>query len=192
MGWTFRPAVPNVSDPMVEGETHQVITTVGVDRRGLVGELSALILEAGGNVEDSRMVALGGSFACMVLVTGDADALRSIRERLPAFAKDKRLTYTCEPTTSAASRPEGTRYALDVSGLDHRGIVRQVATALTQLEVNIDTLDTRLVPGPMSGQPTFELVAQVTAPPSLPLETLRARLDEVCEIENLDLDLRKV
>lgn len=174
---------------MVDGQNYQVITTVGVDRPGLVNDLSELILEAGANVEDSRMVALGGSFACMVLVAGDVASMQSVRERLPAFAADKGLTCTCEPTTSAASRLQGTKYHVELSGLDHRGIVRQVAAALAQLEVNIDAMDTRLVPAPMSGALTFELFADVTAPPNLPLDALRARLEAVCEEENLDLTL---
>jgi predicted amino acid-binding ACT domain protein len=48
---------------------HAVLTAIGADRPGLVDEVSAYVLERGGNLEDSRMLNLHGQFAMMMLVS---------------------------------------------------------------------------------------------------------------------------
>ena len=50
---------------------HAILTALGIDRPGLVDEVSRFIYDRGGNIEDSRMVNLRGQFAIMVLVGGD-------------------------------------------------------------------------------------------------------------------------
>ena len=44
-----------------------VITAVGPDRPGLVQTLTSALLEASGNVADSRMINLRGQFALILL-----------------------------------------------------------------------------------------------------------------------------
>ncbi len=60
---------------------HAVLTAIGADRPGLVDEVSAYVLERGGNLEDSRMVNLHGQFAMMLLVSGDEDAIDRLTGR---------------------------------------------------------------------------------------------------------------
>ena len=48
-----------------------VISAVGNDRSGLVHLLTNRILECGGNIVESRMVALGTEFAMLLLVSGN-------------------------------------------------------------------------------------------------------------------------
>ena len=42
---------------------HAILTAIGVDRAGLVDEISRYIFDRGGNIEESRMVNLRGQFA---------------------------------------------------------------------------------------------------------------------------------
>ena len=44
-------------------KSYLVLTALGPDRPGLVNEISAMVLAAGANLEDSRMAILGGEFA---------------------------------------------------------------------------------------------------------------------------------
>ena len=45
-----------------------IITAVGPDRPGIVGELTGHLHSAGGNILDSRMVNLRGQFAIVLLI----------------------------------------------------------------------------------------------------------------------------
>jgi glycine cleavage system transcriptional repressor len=52
------------------------------DRLGLVAELTGFIAERGCNVEDSRLVVLGGYAGLMVLLSGEPPALQSVVDGL--------------------------------------------------------------------------------------------------------------
>ena len=54
---------------MSSDKTHLVVNAVGVDRPGMVADLSNLVLKAGGNVSESQASLLGKHFALMMLVT---------------------------------------------------------------------------------------------------------------------------
>jgi len=164
-----------------------VVTAVGSDATGLVNGVTEQIHDAGANIEDSRMAVLGGEFSLMMLVEGDADTLGRMRKAVTDYAADRgRLDVFFKETTRAKTRG-GDRLQMRVSGLDHRGIVRQIAGVLARTETNVDAMETELVPAPMSGALTFVLTAQLTLPPSLTPEQLEHALQEVCETENLDL-----
>src|SRR5437763_1554408 len=62
-----------------------IITAVGPDRPGIVGELSAHLHAAGANLLDSRMVNLRGEFAMMILLELSTDAAAAkLAHDLPA------------------------------------------------------------------------------------------------------------
>jgi len=64
-----------------------VISALGKDRPGLVNQLSHAILDAGCNIQDSRMTVLGGEFALMLLVTGPWNAVGKLESQTKALEK---------------------------------------------------------------------------------------------------------
>jgi glycine cleavage system transcriptional repressor len=75
-----------------------VISALGLDRPGLVNELSRSVLEAGCSIADSRMTVLGGDFAIMMLVTGNWNAVAKLEDQLPALAERMEMTITSRRT----------------------------------------------------------------------------------------------
>src|SRR5829696_5479133 len=71
-----------------------IITAVGPDRPGIVGELTAHLHAAGGNILDSRMVNLRGEFAMMILLECAADAASAMQRDLPAAAERMKLNVS--------------------------------------------------------------------------------------------------
>src|SRR5436190_17120775 len=59
-----------------------IVTAVGDDRPGLVGELTGYLHGAGANILDTRMVNLRGRFAVIMLM--DAADAGAVRKSLPA------------------------------------------------------------------------------------------------------------
>ena len=64
-----------------------VISALGKDRPGIVNLLSQAILEAGCNIQDSRMTVLGGEFALMLLVSGPWNAVGKLESQTKALEK---------------------------------------------------------------------------------------------------------
>ena len=84
-----------------------IITAVGPDRPGIVGELTAQLHAAGGNILDSRMVNLRGQFALVILIECDADAAGRLSNDLPSVGQKMglNLDVTSQEASSRAAAP---------------------------------------------------------------------------------------
>ena len=76
-----------------------VITALGKDKPGIVNELSKAILDKGGNITESRMMALSGEFAMMLLVTGEESCIADINSKLTGIGETLGLTITAKEKT---------------------------------------------------------------------------------------------
>lgn len=173
---------------MAENESQElrVLTAVGSDRPGLVREVSALIHACGANLEDSRMAVLGGEFALLALFSGPAQAVERATQRVAELGRELELQMVIKDTRRPVPERRYLAYRLRVSGLDHPGIVSSVAQELVRREINVASLDSRVVHLPLSGTPSFVLEAVLEVPSQLSLQEVRRALDEVAERENLE------
>ncbi len=170
---------------------HAILTAIGADRPGLVEEVSQFIFSAGGNLEDSRMVNLRGQFAVMVLVGGTADVLARAEKDLAGFAKRSGVSAEMRPAGTRATAPvEALPYRLVGTGIDQPGLVHRLAHLLREMNVNIESLETRLTPAPYTGAPMFEVEAILSVPRTTPLSGLRQKLGAACDELNVDWDLK--
>ena len=172
---------------------HAILTAIGVDRSGLVDEVSQFIYDRGGNIEDSRMVNLRGQFAMMVLVGGDESVIGKIRHEQSRLAETSGLQVEVRPTPAgpAASVAGGALpFRFVGTAVDRTGIVHEISHLLRGLNVNIESLETRLTPAPYTGAPMFELEAVLSVPRATQLSQLRQKLAGCCDEINMDWDLR--
>src|SRR5262245_41945657 len=134
---------------------HFVLTAIGRDRPGIVDGLTGFLRERGGNLEDSRMALLGGEFTVMLLFSVARERAAEIERELPQYAERSGLTAVLHETQSPVDRGRGPALPLRIEAvaLDHPGIVNEVAHALAERGVNIESLTTRLANAPMSGSP---------------------------------------
>jgi glycine cleavage system transcriptional repressor len=165
---------------------HAILTALGPDRVGIVDDLSALILEAGCNVEESRMAVLGGEFAVILLFSGGQQEVGRLVEALPARAAalglQASLKETAPPQPALGARP----YLLETTSLDTPGIVHAVTAVLRRHQVNILSLETDTSPAPWTGAPMFHMRARLSV-----LGTTGPLREELAELETANsLDIR--
>jgi glycine cleavage system transcriptional repressor len=166
----------------------KVLTAIGSDRPGLVRGISATVRRSGANIEDSRMAVLGGEFAIIMLCAGSAEQLAMLERESVGVARELALEISFK-VTSVSSAREFLAYRLRVSGIDHPGIVESVTQILAEREVNVASMDTRVVHMPLTGTPTFELDAAIEVPAGTSPSELSATLAGVADKENLELSL---
>lgn len=172
--------------------THQlVVTAVGPDRRGLVGEFAGHVQAAGANIADSRMVNLGGHFALVALVSGSPEVLERTRTSLRNAAPQMQLAVVFADAP-AAERPLGVPFRLKTYSMDQPGIVHGVTSFLHERGINIEELETHLDSAPFMGTPLFTMDITMTVPSSVALRPLRHALEELGERLNCDIDLEPV
>ncbi len=171
---------------MSQAPVHLVLTVIGDDRPGLVGELSAAISAHHGNWLESSMAQLAGKFAGIVEVSVGAAQAEALGT---ALGQLKGLKVTVESATLQKSAPAGRRLKLALVGHDRIGIVREVSQVLAHHAVNVESLDTHTSSAPMSAAVLFHAVAELTAAPDLDVSALTGELERISNDLMVDITL---
>jgi glycine cleavage system transcriptional repressor len=168
---------------------HLILTAIGPDRVGLVETLAALISRQGCNIEDSRMAAFCGEFAVILLLSGSAGNLSEIAGSTSEIESETGLTITAKKPSLRKPGQAFIMYKLTAACMDHPGIVHKITNVLTDLEVNIEAMETRTYSAPMSGTPLFQLEAELSVPVRTNITQLRERLAVVQREQNIDIEI---
>jgi glycine cleavage system transcriptional repressor len=167
-----------------------VLIAVGDDQVGLVEKISEFIKKFDCNIEDSKMAVLAGEFAFMVLISGEEGRIHTLRENRQALASETGLdVYVRKPGTRKKTQPS-LPYRFTASCMDHPGVVHRLSTILSDLGINIESMETETYAAPDSGTPIFRMEAELSIPAGVSINRLRTQLDEIERQENIDIDLR--
>jgi glycine cleavage system transcriptional repressor len=148
------------------------VTVIGRDRPGIIADVTAVVADLGGNLEDSSMTLLRGHFAWMLVADLDV-AAEDLAARLAHLREDD-LVVSVLPVGDDEPYAGEAGYVLSVHGADRPGIVAGVTGALAAHGGNITDLSTRLGPGGL-----YVLVAEVSLPGDVDVVALGGQLAEL-------------
>ncbi|HLN87267.1 MAG TPA: ACT domain-containing protein [Candidatus Limnocylindrales bacterium] len=168
---------------------HLILTAVGPDRVGLVEKIAQFIARHDCNIEDSKMAVFCGEFAVIVLISGERDRLSKIASDHRAMETETGLTIATKTPAARAAAQSFLPYKLTASCMDHPGIVYKISNVLSNLGVNIESMETKTYAAPISGTPIFQLEADLAVPTRTNINQLRERFQEIQREENIDIDL---
>jgi glycine cleavage system transcriptional repressor len=163
-----------------------VLSAVGTDRTGVVQDITKVILACGGNIEESRMTALGSEFAILMLVSGNWHTLNRLEKGLDKLGGDDNLTFSIRKTGERPNKDDRMPYAVDVVCLDQQGIVFGLANFFASRNIEIADVATRRYAAAHTGAPMFAVQMAVNVPGSVHLAQLREEFMEMCDQLNLD------
>jgi glycine cleavage system transcriptional repressor len=161
------------------------VTVIGPDRAGLIRDLTRIVTDAAGNIQESRMIALGSEFAMLMLISGNWHSVAKIREKLVQLQERGEVTITVRDSSPRAG-VKAAPYVIDVVSLDHEGIVLGLSNFFASRELEIAELNTRQYNAPHTGAPMFSVQMTVNIPADIKLSALREEFLEFCDGENLD------
>lgn len=169
MGETLRSRAGMSPPDRLRSMGSVAVTVIGRDRPGIIAEVTAVVAELGGNLEDSAMTLLRGHFAWMLIAeVADAGVLSARLTRL----SDDGLLVSVLPLAADAEYDSGHEpYVLTVHGSDRPGIVAAVTATIARAGGNITDLSTRLSPGGL-----YVMVAEVLLPAETDVGALGAEL----------------
>ncbi|HWH34770.1 MAG TPA: ACT domain-containing protein [Acidimicrobiales bacterium] len=166
------------------------VTAFGVDRPGMVAAVTGVLMDHGGNIEDSAMTILGGHFAMMLVVhIPDDQPVAGLEAELAAGVSELGLTVAVRPvadgdpgpTGEAAGPDQGTPeppiWSVSVHGADRPGIVYHVTRLLADHGANVVDLSTRVIGTP--DQPAYVLLVRVGLGPGTDQAALSAGLEDL-------------
>src|SRR3954454_5009529 len=118
--------------------TRAVLLASGVDRPGLLDEISSFLLERRANICDSRLINLHGTFAILLLIRADDErAIDAIREDLPRLAAGSRIHLDLQPADDHREK-ESFAYRFTATGADQAGLLQKISHLFRALNINID------------------------------------------------------
>ncbi len=169
--------------------TSLVLTAIGPDKPGLVEILSQTIARHNGNWLESGMSRLGGKFAGILIVSVPTDDAGALEQALSAL-QSQGLKVMTERSDDAASDTSRSPIQLELVGHDKPGIVREIAQALAARNINVESLDTELTSGSMSGEQLFKAQASLLAPDGLDIDELQLALEGIASDLMVDITLK--
>jgi len=161
------------------------VTAIGPDRAGLVRDLSGIVTDAAGNIQESRMMALGSEFAVLMVIAGNWAALSRIREKLTDLEDAANLTITVRDSTPRTD-PDSAPYHIDIVTLDHEGIVLSVSEFYASRDLEIAEMNTRRYNAPHTGAAMFGVQMTVNIPAHIHVANIREEFLVFCDEQNLD------
>ena len=170
---------------MTDESSFLVLSVIGDDRPGLVGDLAAVIRHHGGNWLEASMSHLAGKFAGIVRVsiaTAEAESLRSALGALPGLNVQGELSH------AAAAQP-ARRLTLSLVGHDRIGIVSEVTAALARHAANIEKIETNTASAPMAAGVLFYADVSLTARSDIDIAALQADLERISNDLMVDIAL---
>lgn len=172
-------------------KTHLVLTLLGPDKRGLVAEVTETIANGHANIDESRMMRLGGEFAMMMLLTIDEEKRDLCNQTLESFEAKGMEVFVKETDVNRLDKFKGfVPYEIAVWGADHEGIIHAISESLTAAHIQLEDVETEVTKAPITGTPLFSMVAEVAAPPTLTLHDLRDKLDNLSDKLGVDISVK--
>ena len=166
-----------------------VISAIGSDRPGIVNELSQLIVQNNGNIDDSRMTVLGGEFAIILLISATDNQLTEIEQILNQQAASLELNIITKKTNDNSLPEKQMPYIVEVLAMDNPGIVYKLADFFSSRKINIQSLQTDRYPAPHTGTQMFAIEMVIAVPQTIIINELREDFLDLCEDMNLDASI---
>ncbi|KZL19275.1 hypothetical protein PsAD2_02026 [Pseudovibrio axinellae] len=166
-----------------------VLTVVASDRPGLVGDISKVVADHKANWIDSSLSRLGGQFAGIVRVHVESSSAPDLTAALTKL-ETVGLTIGIHDLNTG-NAPAGTQALLHILGQDQPGMISRVSSVLSNLHVSIETLESLVEPGSMSGELMFRANARVVIPPQISPSEVSEALEGIAADLMIDVELNE-
>ena len=129
-------------------QTHYlVVTAIGTDRTGIVGDLTRLVHNCNCNILDSRMAIFGREFTFIMMLSGERQAIAKAESTLPSSSHEIGLLTMMKRTSKQQKLDDEeenphTNLVIEYFGPDTPGTLNSVTEFLAKQEVHIASLKT--------------------------------------------------
>jgi glycine cleavage system regulatory protein len=133
------------------------------------------------------MAQLAGQFAGILRVEIAQDSVETLRKALLELTSAN-LQVVVVPVDSSQPK-EVPQLQLELIGQDRPGIVKEISQTLTNLHVNLESLETECISAPMSGEQLFVATARLSVPDEVPMSKVSAALERIASDLMVDITL---
>ena len=158
-----------------------IITAIGADKPGLVDQISSIIKENNGNIENSKMIKIENQFAMIIdfLSSNDLDTIKTKLQ----YIEELEITYKLAEISKENNKTN--KYI--ITGADNQGIINKVSNFFSKRNINIVEVNTYIESAPTTGSPLFNMEITITYNDNHNIDELYSKLSNLCENLNLDI-----
>ncbi|SDJ13550.1 glycine cleavage system transcriptional repressor [Ferrimonas sediminum] len=167
------------------------VTAMGTDRPGIVNQLAKLTASCDCDIIDSRMATYGNEFNLIMLVAGSYAAIALMENELPAKAAQLDLLTISKRTSEHVPQQHIARLAVEYSGEDRRGTMRQVTQCLADLEQDLAGMRTHAGTA-ADGKALQQLELFINIPENTDIDHLEQQLTALGDQMMLDCRIRRM
>jgi len=167
-----------------------IMTAFSKDRPGIVADLTEIIYENGGNLEDSTMTSMLDEFVIILLFTAKEEIFeKQLSNDCRRLEKEKGITAFVRTVESAAreAKEKINKKTINVEGVDQAGIVYNISRFLADSDINIENLTSQRIISPESGTAIYTMEMKVQVPEKVSMAQLEEGLSGVGEALNLNI-----
>ena len=134
-----------------------IIYVFGLDRVGIISDITKEISSLNGNIETSKMIKLGRDFNMLVLISLYPKDIDTLKKSLNRYTD---LSFTVKETASDHLNNEN-KFIFRLKGADDEGILHYCTELFSKLSINILDLGTKILNAPTTGSPLFYIKAVI-------------------------------
>jgi len=164
-----------------------IINAFGLDRPGIVSEVTKVITFLNGNIETSKMLQLESEFTLLMLIKINKDKIDDLFDKLN---KINDLTITGKITTEKTEITSFQYYDFSITIADNEGIVFIFSELFKKYKINILNMETEIKNAPITGSPIFLLQSTLMIPENINLNKFEIELNKAAEVESIDFSLK--
>lgn len=171
-----------------------VVSAVGSDRRGIVSDITKIVVDKGGNVSESQAAKLGTHFGLSMLISipkRESEALQVSLTSLPGLVMS--CFVTDDPKAVNVTPNIGYSGRFTLTGADNPGIVHRITSIISNHHLHIDKMETSQEDAPFGGTSLFRMECIATAMSPLGdgfnAEVIKDELQNLGDMMNCDITL---
>ena len=165
-----------------------IISANGPDRKGIVSEISSIIGNHNGNIETSKMIRLEKEFAVLILIDIKNDQINGLNDSLSVI---KNLSINIIETKTNQTLTYENKFHLYINGADNEGIVYKFSNYLSEIDINIDEVITKIKNAPISATPLFMMDLIIGSKKIINQNNLKESLNVISEKLGVEVEIKK-
>jgi len=163
-----------------------IIHVNGLDRIGIISDISKEINKLSGNIETSKMVKLGRDFNMLLLISIKKENIKLLENKLLSYND---LSVTLKQTVD--EKPANNIYLFILKGADNEGIVHMFTQLFSKYNISIIDVETKLLNAPTTGSPLFYMKLILEIPKNILIAEIRRKCHDLEDKNNVAIKISK-
>lgn len=163
-----------------------VVSLTGPEQSGLLRHATRAVMDAGCQIGDSRMTAIGGTSTLILAAHGEWNELARLETALSRLGNELGLPVSVRRVETPVTDSDRLPYLVEAVALAHPGIVHHLTSFFSERDIDVIELASHAYEASQTGAHMLSVSMSVGIPAKLALAALREDFLDYCEQLNLD------